>query len=381
MKNPLTRLLRGQADRLAEFATSQRCRSLISDLVVDPAIPFKAKLDRVDDWLQILYRRDLFNGTVLIAKDGEIRFERHYGYADLDGSVALTSHSSFSLASLSKQFTAMGMMLLAHKGRLALDDAVAAYLPELAGYRGVTIRHMLHHTSGLPDYMELAEQYGDGKAVITAPGVVALLERYRPPSVFRPGEQFEYSNTGYALLEEILTRVSGASYPDFMRAEIFDPLGMDDSAAFNLASKECTLRSRVFGLRRTYAGFGRKVSCDLNYLDGVYGDGGIYASAGDLARWDTALRNGALIPAEIYQQAYVSGRLNNGAATGYGFGWGIESSGVVAHWGNWQGFTTYIRRDLDSNSLLVVLSNLAPMACVDAISMQLRGFVADAGWH
>jgi CubicO group peptidase (beta-lactamase class C family) len=372
-------MLRGPADRLAGFAAAQRCRSLISDLVVDPAIPFNAKLDRVDDWLQTLYRRDVFNGTVLIAEDGEICFERHYGYADLDGTVPLTSHSSFSLASLSKQFTAMAMMLLAHRGRLALDDAVAAFLPELAGYGGVTIRHMLHHTSGLPDYMELAAEYCDGGTVITAPDVVALLERYRPPSVFRPGEEFEYSNTGYALLEEILTRVSGASYPDFMKTEIFGPLGMEDSAAFNLASKQCPLRSRVFGLRGSYAGFGKKVSYDLNYLDGVYGDGGIYASARDLARWDAALRNGTLIPAEIYRQAYLSGRLHNGAATGYGFGWGIESSGVVAHWGNWQGFTTYIRRDLNSNSLLVVLSNLAPMACVDAIAEELRGFVEDLG--
>jgi CubicO group peptidase (beta-lactamase class C family) len=379
MKNLLSRLLRGPADRLAEFAAAQRCRTLISDLVVDPAMPFKAKLDRVDDWLQTLYRRGVFNGTVLIAEHGEIRFERHYGYADLLRTIPLTSHSSFSLASLSKQFTAMGMMLLAHKGRLALDDAVAAYLPELAGYGGVTIRHLLLHTSGLPDYMALAERYGDGKAVITARDVVALLERHRPPFEFEPGEEFEYSNTGYALLEAILTRVSGASYPDFMQAEIFGPLGMDDSAAFNLASKECTLRSRVFGLRGSYAGFGRKVLCDLNYMDGVYGDGGIYASARDLARWDAALRNGALIPVAIYQQAYLSGRLNNGAATGYGFGWGIESSGVVAHWGNWQGFTTYIRRDLNTNSLLVVLSNLAPMACVDAIAEELRGFVEDLG--
>jgi CubicO group peptidase (beta-lactamase class C family) len=379
MKNSLSRLLREPADRFAEFVTAQRCRSLISDLVVDPAIPFKANLDRVDDWLQTLYRREIFNGTVLIVEDGEICFERHYGYADLDGTVPLTSHSSFSLASLSKQFTAMAIMLLAHRGRLALDDAVAVYLPELAGYGGVTIRQMLHHTSGLPDYMELAAEYCDGGTVITAPGVVALLERYRPSSLFRPGEEFEYGNTGYALLEEILTRVSGASYPEFMKTEIFGPLGMDDSAAFNLASKQCPLRSRVFGLRRTYAGFGKKVSCDLNYLDGVYGDGGIYASARDLARWDAGLRSGALIPAEIYQQAYVSGRLNNGAATGYGFGWGIESSGVVAHWGNWQGFTSYIRRDLDRNDLLVVLSNLAPMACVDAISLGLSEFVADPG--
>jgi CubicO group peptidase (beta-lactamase class C family) len=173
----------------------------------------------------------------------------------------------------------------------------------------------------------------------------------------------------------ILSRVTGLSYPDFMKQEVFDKLGMSDSAAFNLASRECTLGSRVYGLRKSF--FGKKTLCDLNYLDGVYGDGGIYSSTRDLARWDAALRYGTLLPVAVCEQAYVSGKLNSGANTGYGYGWEIMSPNVVEHWGNWEGFTAHIRRDLRKHTLLVVLSNLTPYD--DAISNELWGTFND-GW-
>ena len=213
--------------------------------------------------------------------------------------------------------------------------------------------------------------------VLTTSDLIALFQKHRPPLRFAPGDQFEYSNTGYVLLGEIISRASGRPYAEFMAEEIFKPLGMNDSAAFNLASKECTLRSRVFGLRKRFVCFGKKLACDLNYLDGVFGDGGIYASAEDLARWDAGLRDGKLIAREIYEEAYVSGELNDGDTTGYGFGWEIEPPSVVEHWGEWEGFTSYLRRDLKKQTLLVVLSNLGPSACVDAISAELGLFVED----
>jgi len=340
---------------------------MIPPLVVDRRLPPQVRANGVADWLREIYRRNLFSGAVLIAKVGNTVFEGQYGYADLADTAPLTSHSSFSIASLSKQFTAMAMLMLAHGGRLKLDDAMARYLPELNIYGGITIKQMLHHTSGLPDYMELADKQWDGTRVITAPDVVAMLAQFRPPPQFRAGDEFAYNNTGYALLEVILSRVTGSSYPDFMKREIFDRLGMNDSAAFNLASGECPLRNRVFGFRKSL--FGKKVLSDLNYLDGVYGDGGIYSSTGDLLRWDAALRYGTLLPVAVCEQAYASGRLNSGAPTGYGLGWEIISPDVVEHWGNWEGFTAHIRRDLRQHTLLVVLSNLTPYH--DAISNEL----------
>ena len=329
-------------------------------------------MDVLADWLDALSSRELFNGTVLIAKQGRICFERHYGFADPDGTIPLSNHSSFSLASVSKQFTAMGILLLVQKGKLTLDDKLAQHMPELADYREMTIRQLLHHTSGVPDHMRLADEHWDDKILLTTKDLIALFEKYRPPLKFRPGDRFDYSNTGYVFLAEIISRTSGMSYAEFMASEIFKPLGMNDSAAFNLASKECPLRSRVFGLQKR---FGRKVLCDLNYLDGVFGDGGIYASAEDLVRWDAALRDGLLIRCEVYEEAYRSGKTSDGETTGYGFGWELRPPYVVEHWGEWQGFTCFLRRDLKTHTLLVVLSNLGPSASVDAIGAELSAFV------
>ena len=269
----------------------------------------------------------------------------------------------------------MGIMLLAAKGKLTLDDSLATHIPELADYREITVRQLLQHTSGMPDHMGLADAHWDARHLLTMADLIGLLRRHRSRPDFPPGERFEYSNTGYALLGEIIERVSGRSYADFMAAEIFRPLGMNDSAAFNLASGRCTLGCRVFGFRKRFICSGKKVLWDLNHLDGVFGDGGIYASARDLVRWDRALREGTLLPRDVYAPAYASGRLNSGAATGYGFGWEIEGRDVVAHRGEWQGFTSYLRRDLRKQTLLVVLSNQGPSACVDRIATTLGEFI------
>jgi CubicO group peptidase (beta-lactamase class C family) len=367
--------LRAPIDRLSRFAILQCRRRQIPDLIVSRGLPLEKKLDALTDWLDRLYARGVFSGSVLIAKSGKIYFEKYYGFTDADDAIPLSSHASFSIASVSKQFTAMGILLLAVKGELTLDDKLARYIPELADYCELTIRQLLHHTSGLPDHMELAAEHWDAKNILTNSDMIALFAKYRPPLDSAPGEKFEYSNTGYILLGEIIARVSGAPYEEFMAEEIFKPLGMKDSAAFNRSSKECTLQCRVFGLRKRFICFGRKVRCDLNYLDGLFGDAGICASAGDLLRWDAALREGALISNEIYREAYLSGKLNNGEKTGYGFGWEVGASNVVDHFGEWEGFTSYVRRDLKSHTFLAVLSNLGPAAHVKAISATLEIFV------
>jgi CubicO group peptidase (beta-lactamase class C family) len=324
--------------------------------------------------LEELHARGEFNGSVLIAERGTVTFERHLGVEDVDGTIPLTRHSSFSLASVSKPFTALGIMLLARRGRLSLDDALAQHIPEFSYYEGITIRHLLHHTSGIPDHVELAEELWNPAFILPINDLLAMYEKYQPRRYFAPGDEFEYSNMGYVLLGELIARRSGQSFPEFMAAEIFRPLGMSDSAAFNLSIKECSLRCRAFGYRRHE---GRRIRCDLNFLDGVFGDGGIYASAADLVRWDSGLREGALIPVEEYREAYVSGQLNNGNSTGYGFGWEIKPADVVDHWGQWEGFSAYVRRDLAKATLLVVLSNQGPPSEVDPICDELAGFVAN----
>ena len=376
MKFSLSQMLSGPTDWLIQLAASQCIRRKIPCLTIGRSLPLEQRLVSLRDWLTTLRSREVFNGTVLIAKGGSICFKGHYGCADVEGLVPLSNHSSFSLASVSKQFTAMCIMLLAQKRKLALDDQLAKHIPELVDYSAVTIRQLLHHTSGVPDYMALADEHWDCDTILATKDILALLENHRPPPDSAPGDEFKYSNTGYVLLGEIICRASGMSYERFMAEAIFKPLGMNDSAAFNLTSKEFPLRARVFGFRRRFVCLGKYVLCDLNYLDGVFGDAGVYASAEDLVRWDCALRDGTLIPCEAYQEAYLSGRLNDGETTGYGFGWEIEPSDVVEHFGEWEGFTSYLRRDLKKHTLLVVLSNMGPSVCVDAISAQLARFVS-----
>jgi len=377
MSISFSKMLSAPMDRLVQLAAFQCARRKVPRLSVGRSLPLEKRMELLSNWLDALHSRDVFNGTVLIAKGGSICFEAHYGFADVAGVTPLSDHSSFSLASVSKQFTATGIMLLARKGKLTLHDKVVQHIPELAVYREITIQQLLHHTSGAPDHMALADKYWDSGTILTTSDMIALYQKHRPPLDFAPGEKFNYSNAGYVLLGEIISRASGTSYAEFMAEEIFKPLGMKDSAAFNLTSKECPLRARVFGFRKRFVCFGKKVSCDLNYLDGVFGDGGIYSSAEDLVRWDRALRDGTLIPCEAYEEAYVSGKLNNGETTGYGFGWEVEVPDVVEHWGEWEGFTTYLGRDLKTNVLLVVLSNLGPTSVVDAISAELRIFAED----
>lgn len=371
MKIPFLKTLRAPVDEFLRVAAAQCCLRKIPELTVPRSAVPDQRMAAVTDWLDTLDARQVFNGSVLIAKEGNILLERHCGFADADGRIPLAGNASFSLASVSKPFTGLGIVMLAQRGKLGIDDALAHHVPELAGYRGITIRHLLHHTSGLPDHMGLADKYWDPDVTLTTADMIALFVRHRPPPRFAPGDQFEYSNTGYVLLGEIIARASGRSFVDFMADEIFGPLGMKDSAAYNLTCSVCTLQCRATGMRRRFGCFGKRVSSDMNYLDGVFGDGGIHASAEDLLRWDSALRAGTLVPNELYEQAYASGRLNSGAATGYGFGWEVRPRHVVEHLGEWEGFTTCLRRDLRKHTLLVVLSNLGPAACVDEISAQL----------
>ena len=377
MRIPFLSTLRAPVDRLVQVAAAQCCLRKIPELAVARSLPPHERLEVLAEWLDTLHVRQVFNGTVLIAKEGKTLFEQHYGFADVDGRVPLTSQASFSLASVSKPFTGMAIVLLARQGKLGIDDRLAQHIPELADYRSVTIRQLLHHTSGLPDHMWLAEKYWHPDVTLTTEDMIALFVKYRPAPQFAPGDQFEYSNTGYVLLGEIIARASGRSFVDFMADEIFTPLGMKDSAAYNLTCPVCTLQCRATGMRKRFGCFGKRVSSDMNYLDGVFGDGGIHASAEDLLRWDTALRDGTLIPRDAYEQAYRSGRLNSGEETGYGFGWEIRQRNVVEHLGEWEGFTSCLRRDLRRHTLLVVLSNLGPAACVDEISGELGDFVDD----
>jgi N-acyl-D-amino-acid deacylase len=327
-----------------------------------PALPapeqasLQSKLEQLENWLRRLHGRGKFQGVVLLAKDGQTIFAQGYGYADTQNKQPLTATSSFNLASVSKQFTATGIMLLKHQGKLSYADELQMFIPELSCYRGISIRCLLTHTSGLPDYFAVAMAGLDPNETVTTEKLIRLYGDKQPKIRFTCGEKFEYNNMGYVLLAEIIARVSGKSFADFMVESFFRPLGMKHTKVFNLLSGEEPV-NRVFGFKRQFFLFGRKKLCDLNRFDGVAGDGGIYSSAEDLLIWHQALLSGAALPVSELDEAYGSAVLNDGRKTGYGFGWFIKNEGIVEHAGGWQGFATYLYRDLATNTLIVVLDN------------------------
>jgi len=315
------------------------------------------KIKALNDWLKSIHKKDKFNGVVLLSKQGKIIFSKAYGNDNINSKNLLTEHSSFNLASVSKQFTATGIMILKTQSKLNYSDKISNYLPELNYYETITIEQLLHHTSGLPDYMELAQKYNKDHNLFTVEKMLFIYNKYKPTLNFEAGSKFQYSNTGYILLAEIIARVSGVSFYEFMASNIFKPLKMNNSQVFNLLSKQ-EPKNRVYGYKYKYWLFGKKkIPQDLNYFDGVVGDGGIYSSAYDLYLWHKALIEGTLISNDEYNKAYVPAILNNGEKTKYGYGWFINSDDSVEHAGGWQGFSSYIYRDIKNDELIVILDN------------------------
>ncbi len=309
----------------------------------------ETKTQILDEWFTELHSRGKFNGSILIVKSGNIIFDQSYGYADLERKHPLTNRSSFNLASISKSFTAMGILMLVEKGQVDLNEEISLYLPEL-NYDGLTVKHLLTHTSGIADYMGLAEQYWGNSKTFKNSDLLALFEKHQPKLAFKPGKQYEYSNTGYVVLASLIEKVSGQTFEDYMDDNIFKPLDMKDSSIFNLLSSPNKLRNRVYGIN------GEQLN-DLVYLDGVAGDGAVYSSTSDLWKWSKALDSNQLISKELQNEAYSEGILNSGSTTGYGYGWVISGDHTVEHSGRWVGFNTYLKKDLENNNVLIVLDN------------------------
>lgn len=297
-----------------------------------------------------------FSGAILVAKNGQVVFKSALGFADANGEVPLTTRSSFNLASVSKQFTAAAIMILSENGRLQLDDPAAKYLPELAYAPGITIRHLLHHTAGLPDIYDILEKDWDKSKIADNEEVLDIFARRKPQSFFKPGEKMEYSNTGYVMLASVVERVSQLPFDRFLDDQVFIPLEMTDSFVYYRTMEKFPRPVRVYGLKRKNGAFALD---DLNYCDGVRGDGNVYSSVEDLFKWDRALYSDRPLKPETIRMMFTPGRLNNGTLTSYGFGFGISDQGrVVSHSGSWVGFRSLMVRYLDREDTMIMLNNV-----------------------
>lgn len=326
----------------------------------------KARL--IDSTLSTFYEEGSFNGNVLVAEKGKEIFSKSYGYAEEPAKRKLDRNSIFELASCSKQFTAAGIALLQQQGKLSYDDLLAKWIPEIGIYKGVTIRHLLYHTSGLPDYMDLMDSLWDRRRIANNKDMIRILVQAHPEPGFEPGVKMEYSNTGYALLASVIEAVSGQTYAAFLDKHIFQPLQMKNSFSYSRRLKPRRLDNYALGyvysdsLRRRILPDSLQDYVQVYCLDGITGDGSVNSTLDDLLKWDRALYSGSLFTPASRELLFTSGKLNDGTETGYGFGWMLRTDPgigrLAAHSGGWPGYTAYIERELDQDKTIILLQNL-----------------------
>lgn len=312
----------------------------------DP-LPDEALMGRIDRLMQ-RYDRNGPGAALLVLRDGKPVVRRGYGLADLERGVAAGPGTNYRLASVSKQFTAAAILLLVQDGRLGLDDGARQWLPTLpARGEAITIRHLLTHTSGLIDYEDhlpaLNRQLRDAD-------VLSILEGQHRV-YFTPGSDYRYSNSGYALLALIVERASGRDYPGFLRERIFRPLGMDATLAYVAGGPE--IARRAYGYSLVDDAWQRT---DQSPTSAVLGDGGIYSSIDDLAKWDAALYDDRLLSDASRRMAFSAATATGDPAVAYGFGWRISGDSLW-HSGESIGFRNVIVRYPDRRLSVVILSN------------------------
>ena len=307
-----------------------------------------------------------FSGVVLIAENGKPIYQKALGYREFETKIPLQTTDIFELASVSKQFTAMIIMMLKEKDLLNYDDSVSKYLQ--IPYKGMTIRNLLTHTSGLPDYQDIMDKYWDKSKVAGNPDCIEYLNKYAPPKHFEPGEKYEYSNTGYMLLASIAEKASGKDFIELCRKWIFKKLKMKSTDIRTLEEKKAT---KNFAIGHIYVEERNKfVRADSfpssNYtiwLGNRKGPGRISSTAADLLQWDKALYTENLIKQSTLQEAFTPMKLNNGSLSNYGFGWELRNDPsfgkIVQHNGDNPGYKTQIIRYIDKKKTMIILNNNA----------------------
>ncbi|HEY6386614.1 MAG TPA: serine hydrolase domain-containing protein [Candidatus Acidoferrum sp.] len=317
--------------------------------------------------------------AVLVRKDGRTLFEKGYGVRDLRTHAKINQYTNFRLASFTKQFTAMAIMLLVYDGKLRYDQSLSEIFPDFPPYgKNITIRNLLNHTGGLPDYEDLMDAQEKLKGPIWSAEhqiqddeVLALFKK-ETKGRFAPGTSWSYSNSGYVVLGLIVAKTSGQSYGSFLHARIFAPLHMDRTVVYQKGKKAVT--NRAFGHSKEG---GTLKETDQSSTSATLGDGGIYSNLDDLVKWDDALRNHTLLSAEEMAPALVPAKLADGSPTywptapnddnlhpgkpvSYGFGWFLdayEGQPRMWHTGSTMGFRTIIQRCTGNNFTVIVLAN------------------------
>jgi CubicO group peptidase (beta-lactamase class C family) len=326
----------------------------------------------LDDYFSVFTTENEPGVAVMLIQNGEIRLQKCFGLANLEDNTLISADTAFRLASVSKQFAAMAIMILEEEGKLAYDDPIAKFIPELAPYGDVTIRHLLQHTGGLPDYYPVIDT---SAGMPTNAEAATVLGQMASP-LFNAGQRYEYSNPGYDMLGPIVEAASGVPFVRFVEERIFEPAGMKSSVVHDHTLP--AIQNRATGYDPAPEGFALN---DADPLNGIVGSGGIYTTLNDMYRWDQALYSDVLVSQDTLDLAYSPAHTNSGEVINYGFGWRLdefEGHKRVRHGGSWVGFRTHIARIPELRFTIVMLSNRSdfePDSYIDKLTETWLGLV------
>jgi CubicO group peptidase (beta-lactamase class C family) len=310
---------------------------------------------KLDSLLNRINKRHDFHGAVLVAKNKKIVYQNQVGYADFRKKTLINSESIFQLASVSKQFTAAAIMQLKEKNKLKLTDSVNAYFPDFP-YKNITIRNLLNHTSGLPKYFWVAEHEWKENKPPTNKDLMEVLPISKAKRFFKPGRNFDYSNTGYFVLASIIEKITGISFNQYLQKNIFEPLNMKNSYVYSYQND--TIRKNQLKGYRLYRGW-KHIKIGNTVNDAIVGDKNVYSTLEDLFKWTYGLNSELLIKQESLELMYTKGETIYGRKVPYGFGFrlGIRDGKNIYHYGKWNGFSTALTNYLEEDLVVIVLEH------------------------
>jgi CubicO group peptidase (beta-lactamase class C family) len=311
--------------------------------------------DKIEEYFRKTSFLNHFNGSILIAKYGVPVFELYKGFHDFQSKDSMTSETPLQIASTSKPFTAAAVLQLIEQGKLQLEDSVQKFFPGFP-YHGITVKSLLSHRSGLPNYLyymdDPKKKVWDHYRLATNNDILTTLFNWNIPQSYRPNVHFSYCNTNYVLLALIVEKITGQPFPQYMKKNFFDKLGMKNTFIATIGDTTATLSAKANGGK-----------WEKDFSDGPYGDKNVYSTPRDLLAWDRAWYNGLVLHKPLTDSAWTPYSNERKSMHNYGLGWRLlftpTGKKVIYHNGHWHGFNSAFARLVDEEATIIILSNRA----------------------
>jgi CubicO group peptidase (beta-lactamase class C family) len=346
----------------------------------DPKVATR-KAAKLDTFFKKLHKFGGFNGAVLVSQYGKIIYKNAFGYSSFFKRDTNTTQTQFQLASVSKQFTAVAIMQLHEKGLINYDDPVYKHIPSFPYDSSITIRSLLTHVSGIPNYVYCLDKIVNKHFPMSNDQIVNLFAQYKPGINYNPNTRFNYNNSNYVLLAYIVEKLSGMSFREYAQKNLFAPAGMSKSFIYD-PMKPDLMASAAVGYTPRRNGYWQ---VPFDHLDGATGDKGVYSTVEDLFKWDMALNSEKLVKMKTLEEAFQPAHVfKNMITKNYGFGWRLQllddGSWLTFHTGWWHGFKNYYMHNRKDNSSIIILQNVANHA-LGRVKVAQSILYPDKAWY